>query len=55
VGASNLFGIAPLFNKDIEGGDRLGQAWNNDVLMVFGGPFIGRLAYIQLIYELDKR
>ena len=28
---------------------------NNDVYMVYGGPRVGRLAYLQLIYELDKR
>ena len=55
VGASNLFGITPFFDKRVAAGERFERAWNNDVLMVFGGPFIGRLAYVQLVYELDKR
>jgi iron complex outermembrane recepter protein len=55
VGASNLFGIVPLFNRDIEASQRLERALDNRVLMVYGGPFIGRLAYIQLIYEIDRR
>lgn len=55
LGTSNLFGLVPLFDPDVPSSERLERAWNNDVLMVFGGPFIGRLAYLQLIYELDKR
>jgi iron complex outermembrane receptor protein len=55
LGASNLFGLVPLFDPNVPDGERLERAWRNDVLMVFGGPFIGRLAYLQLIYELDKR
>lgn len=55
VGASNLFGLVPLFDAKVAGDERLERAWNNDVLMVFGGPNIGRLAYLQLIYELNKR
>ncbi len=55
LGASNLFGITPLFDGDIESGDRLDRALDNKVRMVFGGPFVGRLGYLQFIYELDKR
>jgi outer membrane receptor protein involved in Fe transport len=55
VGASNLFGLAPFFNKDVEPGDRLDRAIHNDIYMVYGGPRVGRLGYIQLIYELNKR
>jgi iron complex outermembrane recepter protein len=53
VGGSNLFGILPLFDSDIEDGER--TAFDNRVRMVYGGPYVGRLAYVQLIYELDKR
>ncbi len=55
VGASNLFGITPFFDDRVPNGERFDRAMNNNVLMVFGGPYIGRLAYVQLIYELDKR
>ncbi|MBP6311296.1 MAG: TonB-dependent receptor [Flavobacteriales bacterium] len=55
LGGSNLLGVVPFFDKNIEGNDKLDKALNNDVYMVYGGPRIGRLAYIQLIYELSKR
>jgi hypothetical protein len=43
----------PFFDDNDE--DRLDRAVNNDVYMVYGGPRVGRLAYLQLIYELNKR
>lgn len=55
VGCSNLFGLVPLFDRRVPDGERLERAWNNNVLMVYGGPYIGRLGYVQVIYELDKR
>ena len=55
VGASNLFGLAPLFDANVPDDERLDRMWNNDVLLVYGGPRVGRLAYVQLIYELDQR
>lgn len=55
LGASNLFGLVPLFDKNVHGEERLDRAFDNRVLMVFGGPYVGRLGYLQLIYELDKR
>lgn len=55
VGGSNLFGLVPLFDKAVASEDRLERAFNNDVYMVYGGPRVGRLAYVQLIYEIDKR
>ena len=55
VGASNLLGIVPLFDKKVPSDERLDRALNNNVYMVYGGPLVGRLAYLQLIYELDKR
>lgn len=55
LGASNLFGLVPLFDAKVEGADRLDRMWNNNVLMVFGGPYIGRLTYLQFIYEFNKR
>jgi outer membrane receptor protein involved in Fe transport len=55
VGGSNLFGLVPFFDRTVPSGERLNKAWNNDVYLVYGGPRIGRLAYVQISYELDKR
>ena len=55
IGASNLFGIIPLFDRKVPDEQRLERVWDNRVLMVFGGPYIGRLAYAQLVYEFDTR
>ncbi|MBK7946419.1 MAG: hypothetical protein IPJ85_14430 [Flavobacteriales bacterium] len=55
VGGSNLFGLAPFFDADVEGSEKFDRAFDNRVRMVYGGPFVGRLAYVQLIYELDRR
>lgn len=55
LGASNLFGLVPLFDQNVPDNERLDRAFDNRVLMVFGGPYVGRLGYLQLIYELDKR
>ncbi|MBP9079255.1 MAG: carboxypeptidase-like regulatory domain-containing protein [Flavobacteriales bacterium] len=55
LGASNLFGLLPLWQEGVPSGDRLERALNNDVYLVYGGPAIGRLAYVQLTYELSKR
>jgi iron complex outermembrane recepter protein len=55
IGVSNLLGLVPLFDPDVPEDERLERAWDNDVLMVFGGPRVGRLGYIQLIYEFNNR
>ena len=55
LGASNLFGIVPLFDKAVSSAERLDRAVNNNVYMVYGGPLVGRLAYLQLSYELSTR
>jgi iron complex outermembrane recepter protein len=55
LGASNLFGLAPFFREPPPDSNRLEEAWSNRVLMVHGGPYIGRLGYLQLIYELSHR
>jgi len=55
LGASNLFGLLPLWDKQVPDGERLDRALNNDVYLVYGGPRIGRLAYVQISYELIKR
>ena len=55
LGASNLFGLLPLWDKAVPSGDRLDRSWNNDVYLVYGGPQIGRLAYLQIAYEISTR
>ncbi len=55
VGASNLFGLLPLWNQALPPSDRLNRAINNNVYLVYGGPSIGRLAYVQLSYEFQPR
>lgn len=51
IGASNVFGIVPLFNAELNPAERLRRAFNNRVLQVFGGPYIGRMAYVSLLYD----
>lgn len=55
LGGSNLFGILPLFQDAEPNRPRWERVFDNQVRMVYGGPFVGRLAYVQLIYELDRR
>jgi iron complex outermembrane receptor protein len=55
LGASNLFGLVPFFDPDVADGDRLERAFNNEVYLVYGGPRIGRLAYVQIAYEWNNR
>ena len=55
LGASNLFGLLPLWDKGVPDDERVDRAINNDVYLVYGGPRIGRLAYAQISYELNKR
>lgn len=55
LGASNLFGLVPFFDSAVPESERSERAFNNDVYLVYGGPRVGRLAYLQLVYELDKR
>jgi hypothetical protein len=51
IGASNVFGIVPLFNAELSPAERMRRAFNNRVLQVFGGPYIGRMAYVSLLYD----
>lgn len=55
LGGSNLFGLLPLWDPNVPAGDRLDRMFHNDVYLVYGGPRIGRLAYVQLSYEFTKR
>ncbi|MEX2591100.1 MAG: TonB-dependent receptor [Chitinophagales bacterium] len=55
IGVSNLMGITPLVERDNgDIGNRFSEAWNNNNFQVYGGPRVGRLAYISLLFEIDK-
>ncbi len=55
LGVSNLFGVRPLFDKEIGGfSDRLDRAFSNRNMQVYGGPFVGRMAYVSVLVELGK-
>lgn len=51
LGGSNLFGIQPLFKDGVE--NRLKAVFDNRNFQVYGGPFIGRLAYVSVLFELN--
>ncbi|MFN4080495.1 MAG: hypothetical protein ACK4NS_06310, partial [Saprospiraceae bacterium] len=55
VGATNLFGLMPLFRDLPEGQNRLNAMFNNRNFQTYGGPRIGRLAYVSLLYDFNKR
>jgi len=55
IGGSNLLGLVPLFEENVAKSERWDRALDNRVVMVYGGPFVGRLGYVQLIYDLVKR
>jgi len=50
LGASNLFGIMPLFEEG-SFGNRMKGAFDNRNYQVYGGPAIGRLAYFSILFE----
>jgi len=49
AGASNILGLMPLFQPDA-GHDR--TVFNNRNFQVYGGPFVGRLAYVSILIDL---
>jgi iron complex outermembrane receptor protein len=51
LGCSNLFGLMPLIRKDDAGAGA--KVFANRHLETYGGPYIGRLTYISLLYELS--
>ncbi len=53
LGASNILGLLPLFDKEDSGHRR--TVFNNQNYQVYGGPFVGRLAYFSILVELDKK
>ncbi|HZF99431.1 MAG TPA: carboxypeptidase-like regulatory domain-containing protein [Chitinophagales bacterium] len=51
IGCSNLLGFMPLLRDDYK---HVGASlFNNKHLEVYGGPHVGRLAYISLLFELN--
>jgi len=50
LGASNLFGIQPLF-QDGSAGERFKNAFDNRNSQVYGGPRVGRMAYFSVLFE----
>lgn len=50
LGVSNLFGIQPLF-EDGDVSDRFSNAFNNANSQVYGGPKVGRMAYLSILFE----
>lgn len=50
VGASNLFGLQPLF-EDGTTAERFENAFDNKNAQVYGGPRVGRLAYFSVLFE----
>lgn len=55
VGASNLFGIVPLFRDNPEGQSSLQRMFDNRNFQTYGGPRIGRLGYVSVLYELSRK
>ncbi|MBK7343514.1 MAG: TonB-dependent receptor [Saprospiraceae bacterium] len=55
IGASNLFGFTPLNESNPEGKSALARMFDNKNFQTYGGPRIGRLAYISFLYELDTK
>lgn len=55
VGVTNLFGIVPLVETDGSFGDKVDAAFNNDQFQTYGGPRIGRMAYIGATYNFTKK
>ncbi|HAP70305.1 MAG TPA: TonB-dependent receptor [Flavobacteriales bacterium] len=50
LGASNLFGIQPLF-QDGSVSERFSNAFDNRNAQVYGGPRVGRMAYLSILFE----
>ncbi|MCF8461941.1 MAG: TonB-dependent receptor [Flavobacteriales bacterium] len=50
LGVSNLFGIKPFFDEGTAG-ERFENAFNNKNIQVYGGPKVGRMAYLSILFE----
>jgi iron complex outermembrane receptor protein len=55
LGASNILGIYPLFDKTIASQEEKNKkVFQNKNMQVYGGPFIGRMLYFSVTIELDR-
>jgi iron complex outermembrane recepter protein len=52
LGASNILGILPLF--DAADGQARRTVFNNTNYQVYGGPYVGRLAYFSILVDIEK-
>ena len=55
IGATNIFGITPFFREDPAGRSKLKAAFDNAQYQTYGGPRIGRMAYVSLTYNFVKK
>lgn len=59
LGASNLFGVKRFEKKTDENGgkiefkQRIKNAFDNQNLQVYGGPYVGRMVYFSILFEPD--
>jgi len=53
IGGSNILGISPLFRADVD--NKLKAVFDNRNIQVYGGPSVGRLAYISLLFEIPSK
>lgn len=52
IGASNILGIMPLLDAD---GEHNRTMFNNTNYQVYGGPYVGRLAYFSILTNIKTR
>ena len=53
IGGSNLMGFAPLFSDNED--NKLKTMFNNRNSQVYGGPSVGRLVYLSLLFEMPGK
>ena len=53
IGGSNLMGFAPLFRDNED--NKLKTMFNNRNSQVYGGPSVGRLVYLSLLFEMPGK
>jgi len=56
AGGSNIMGLRPFFRQDLEGfGEKMRASFSNMNRQVYGGPLVGRLLFISVVFELTKK
>lgn len=53
IGGSNLFGIQPLLDQTLE--NKWDKVFDNRNFQVYGGPAVGRLMYVSVVYNFDLK